>query len=647
MTTTEPDPSGPEPGTAEGTGPGTDLADVTQALAPPEAGPEEPGAEEPRAQDAQPVRPGVARGRADRRELLGVGLFMFGAALAFFHGAWVHPSSTQIGPGGDADEYAWFMAWVPYALGHGLDPLVSTYVNAPHGINLMWNTSVLLPSFLASPFTVLFGGAFSYNLLMTLAPATTGLACYWAFRRWTAPLASFAGALVTAFSPYLFSQSYGHMAQTVLVSAPLLLVALDRVLVVQGSAPWKDGLWLGALVWAQLVTGEEVLAMEAVAVLAGLVVLVAVRWLDVGSRWRHAAKGLSVAAVTAGVLSTPFLAVQFLGPYKVQSPHPPNVYVSDLFNFFVPTSVTRIVPGSAARVAAAFTGNVSEQGAYIGVPLLVFVLATVVMARRRPIMWAALSAGVVAAVLSMGQTLHWDGHITSDNLPYQLLGRLPLFNNLLPDRFASMTSVALGLVVALGCDELRRRRPAVRAAGTGVVLAGMAAIFPTTSFPAAASPIYQAFSTSLSCPQARSGTGGPPVALVVPSVNEMDLRWQSEAGFCFVMPSDTGMTGTNSGDIGNLGLLLGLGQPGQPLLPTTPQARRQAAAELGQLHISEVIVGPEWPAVPGWTPQGQANAVAWLQWLLGRPPVTSHDPYLTYVWRQLPPLARVASGNFS
>jgi predicted TIM-barrel enzyme len=42
---------------------------------------------------------------------------------------------------------------MPFAVGHGLDPLVSHYVGFPTGVNLMWNTSVLLPSLPMAPTT--------------------------------------------------------------------------------------------------------------------------------------------------------------------------------------------------------------------------------------------------------------------------------------------------------------------------------------------------------------------------------------------------------------------------------------------------------------------------------------------------------------
>lgn len=70
-----------------------------------------------------------------------------------FHKAWAQPLGSQIGGAGDADEYSWFLSWMPFAVGHGLDPLVSHYVGFPTGVNLMWNTSVLLPSLPMAPTT--------------------------------------------------------------------------------------------------------------------------------------------------------------------------------------------------------------------------------------------------------------------------------------------------------------------------------------------------------------------------------------------------------------------------------------------------------------------------------------------------------------
>ena len=83
---------------------------------------------------------GPLRGTCGPWELVVAFLAFLGLALALFHAAWAHPFSTQIGGAGDADEYDWFLSWMPFALGHAHDPLISHYVNFPSGINLMWNT---------------------------------------------------------------------------------------------------------------------------------------------------------------------------------------------------------------------------------------------------------------------------------------------------------------------------------------------------------------------------------------------------------------------------------------------------------------------------------------------------------------------------
>ena len=135
---------------------------------------------------------------------------------------------------------------------------------------------------------------------------------------------SLAGALIFGFSPYIVSQSVGHLAQTLIMSAPLILIVLDRLLVVQASKPWLDGLLLGVLAWAQLLTGEEVLALEAV-------VAADRRGRNLRDKrpghlpscsLRREGPGRSGASFV--VLSLPFLAYQYLGPAKVQDVHPPT-----------------------------------------------------------------------------------------------------------------------------------------------------------------------------------------------------------------------------------------------------------------------------------------------------------------------------------
>jgi hypothetical protein len=47
--------------------------------------------------------------------------------------------------------YLWVLRWLPFAVSHGHNPLVTDYLNAPEGVNLMWNTSLVLPALLLAP----------------------------------------------------------------------------------------------------------------------------------------------------------------------------------------------------------------------------------------------------------------------------------------------------------------------------------------------------------------------------------------------------------------------------------------------------------------------------------------------------------------
>jgi hypothetical protein len=585
------------------------------------------------------------RGTCARWELGAVFLLALGLALALFHTAWAAPFSTQVGGAGDADEYDWFLSWLPFAIGHAHDPLVSHYVNFPTGINLMWNTSVILPSLLLSPITVVFGATFSYNVLATLAPALSATFAYWAFRRWAGMVPSLAGALLFGFSPFMVSQSAGHLAQTVLWSAPVFLVLFDRLLVVQRGRPWLEGAAIGLLAWVQLLTSEEILAMEAVVAVVAVVVLWAVNFGEAPRYLPYATRGAGVAVVAFVVPSLPFLAMQYLGPYRVQSPHPPDVYLSDLLNFVVPTNITKFATKAALHLAAHFSGNGSEEGAYIGIPFLLVMLLALALARRRKVTWVAMAGFLAAAVLSLGPTLHVGGHDTLVRLPDDLLQKVGPFKNVLPDRFASVMTLFAGLLVALGLDGLRRLPRPAMAGGWALGALGAVALLPITNFPASLDPLFAAYTGGLACPGASNSAAHPPIALVMPAENELDLRWQAEANFCFEMPSDTGMTGTNPGVIGQQNVMLTAGTPGAPLPPLTPAVREEAAAFLQDLDVQEIVVAPETPTSPPWSPAGQAALVNWVVGLTGEPPVQSCDPFRSYVWKHLPPAPDIASGH--
>jgi hypothetical protein len=84
---------------------------------------------------------------------------------------------------GDAGEGVWYMAWLPFALGHGLDPFISHLQFAPAGFNLLSNTGMLFPALLLSPVTVTAGPVVAFDVGLLAAPVVSGGCLYFVCRR--------------------------------------------------------------------------------------------------------------------------------------------------------------------------------------------------------------------------------------------------------------------------------------------------------------------------------------------------------------------------------------------------------------------------------------------------------------------------------
>ena len=68
----------------------------------------------------------------------------------------------------DNSQHAWFLRWLPYALATHRNPLFTTSMIEPGGVNLMWNTWIPLPALLLSPVTLLLGPVAAFNVAVTL-----------------------------------------------------------------------------------------------------------------------------------------------------------------------------------------------------------------------------------------------------------------------------------------------------------------------------------------------------------------------------------------------------------------------------------------------------------------------------------------------
>ncbi|MGB7052138.1 MAG: hypothetical protein WBG41_11260, partial [Acidimicrobiales bacterium] len=175
------------------------------------------------------------------------GLFYLVVSLVVWWNVWAHPSSTTTCGCGDPGLFMWFLAWPAHAIANGLDPLHSSAVFPPHGMNLLANTGVLAVGVVLAPVTWLFGPVTTLNVAMTASPVLSAMAMFVLLRRWVgwSPAAWF-GGLLYGFSPFaLTNLAAGHIMLGLLVVPPLIVLCLDELLVRQSRRPVATGVVLG------------------------------------------------------------------------------------------------------------------------------------------------------------------------------------------------------------------------------------------------------------------------------------------------------------------------------------------------------------------------------------------------------------------
>lgn len=444
--------------------------------------------------DGGPPPAGVAR-RAMPWLALAAGYVALSVAL-WWH-VWAgHPAGTVTCLCGDPAQSVWFIGWVAHALAHLQDPLLSTAAAHPGGVNLLANQSSVLVGVLMAPVTWLFGPVAGLNAALTLAAPADALAAVALCRRFTGWGPAAAGGLVFGFSPLVVSElAYAHLADTVLVFVPLIVLCLHELLVRRQGRPARWGLALAAAVVAQYFVSAEVLAITAVisAVMLVVVVVVAVAGAIRSRRptggpsaavapgsaarsadsapggagrqrpWADSIRGLAVAGVVAVTALAWPVWFALDGPRHISG----AVWVGTA-DFGSPWSSFFTVP-AASTAEVAFT----HYGGYLGAPLppasylgpgLLLVLAVgLVAARRRPMMWVAALALVVSAALSLGSMLLPFDWYSSWWLPWRLFGSLPVLQSVVPQRVMVTADLAAAVGLAVTLDAVAGWRG--RAAG--------------------------------------------------------------------------------------------------------------------------------------------------------------------------------------
>jgi hypothetical protein len=543
-------------------------------------------------------------------------VFFLALAFLFFSLGWL-TSDAWIGGRGDEILESWYMGWIPWAITHGHNPLISTYMDYPAGLNTMWNTSVPVLSLVGAPVLWLFGPRIEYHMWLTLGVALSAYFAYLFAQRRIRLVPAVVAGLIYGFSPFVLAQSAGHLHESFAVTPPLFLMLFDDLLVRRTRSPRRSGLYLGALGATQLLIGEEVLATLLIVTTIALIVLAILARDRIRDGLRRLLAAASMA-VPVGLLLTAYpLYIQFAGPQSIRGViQPPNIYVTDLLNLFVPNS-EYFTPHRAAQIAAHWTGNSTEQSTYLSVPGLMMVGGVVVALWRRRI--AVFFAVMMAAVLllSLGPHLHIDGKDTGIALPWQVIDHVPVLQNILPARFALYLFLFAGLIVAHGVDatiNVKGRRVVSTAAWafTAVTLAALLPVMP------APVKLHQvpSFFTSNDIRLIPSGS----IVLVAPwsdgtfteatGTNTAPMVWQNVSQFRYGMPSGYAIAvlppATNDFDA----IMNAIWLHGYVANGSDPSLRAAILDRLRNWRVAAVVVGPM---------THRADMVAFFTAILGRP----------------------------
>jgi hypothetical protein len=167
------------------------------------------------------------------------------------------------------------------------------------------------------------------------------------------------------------------------------------------------------------------------------------------------------------------------GPGRLYGPaQPANLYVQDLAAVFIP-SVLQAITVPASNMYLNITGNTVESAGYFG-PVLLAALLVIVIARwgSLRVRWSLLMI-LSLLVLSLGPELHWKGHLTGIPLPWALVRRVPLLDNLVSNRLLLVAYLPMALLLGIGIDSLRATRiPWVRVAGAAGLVAVAISLLP-------------------------------------------------------------------------------------------------------------------------------------------------------------------------
>ena len=426
----------------------------------------------------------------------------------------------------DPQIFIWGLAWYPYAISHGLDPLFTNLVFAPHGYNLAWSTTIPAPALLMWPITARVGPLVSFNLLSLLTPTLSAYTAYGLCRHTTnAALPAIVGGFIYGFSTYQRIEA-DHL-NLALTFIPPLLVMLFLLRLANRIGKLRCELLLFASLTIQFLISPEIFTT---AIIFGAIAIAAAWWIgdaEFRLRLRTPLRESTVAIALAVVALSPYIYRFIPSPFGLSPIYNPAHCSSDLVGFVFPTNASLAGTLKFARTLGRRIGFGCEPASYMGLlPVIAIWFAFNPRAKSAETFslerYLALLLAVIV-VLALGPVIHLAGVPIAPSIWLPAL-LFPLLNNALPARFVLYGFLTLSVTIALWLSDARRcvwTRWLVTAAA-------VVSILPT------AVPAAKATLPFFSERTYRDYLSINETVMILPFADNGDaMKWQAQSGFFF------------------------------------------------------------------------------------------------------------------
>jgi hypothetical protein len=472
-------------------------------------------------------------------------------------------------------------------------------------------TSMPTLGILGSPFTLIFGPVFTYTGLTAFAFFSSAASMMFVCRRWVQWLpAAFLAGLLYGFSPDMISQGWGHVFLFSTALFPLMLLMLDEIIIRQTRSPGWLGVLLGILFALQLGISPELLVDAILLAVIGILAIALRFRSQIVERSRYVGHSLLGFAVITIPVSAIYVRSFMegsgggLGQYHTTSTV--AGLSADVANLVSPSTLFRFNFGLGhwTNSLVGFESNgfhpdPYENGAYIGLALLLFIVGAVIIMRKIMTVQIFSFLAIASLLLSLGSTLSIFGVNTGIPLPFKLLTDLPIFNNSIAIRWSGFMWLFVSLLVALAVEELHIRTRLLRMGegSRGFIISawillgiGLVALVPLWPYPTSRANVPAWFASGT-----KRNLSPAEVLFVFPTVfapgdSALPMMWQAVDAFTYrIVGGKFGPQSSSYGALESGSELCGL----SPTLSEPPSTiELEARQEMRSVGIGAVVMPP-------------------------------------------------------